>query len=209
MTQGNTPAADLFDALGIDYERAFAHSPAHRAALTWLVERLAPDSSVLDVGSGTGHPTARTLVDAGHRVQGVDISPRMVELARRQVPEASFRCQDSRTLELAASSVDAVCAFFSFLQMPRADQRHLVEKIARWLRPGGLFVAATVPVDVEEAPGRWMGYDVEVTSFAPVAFTDLLESAGFTVQETRETDFAPDSPIATPEPQLFVCATLR
>src|SRR3954449_12678560 len=81
------PAAEVFDALGLDYEKAFAGSEAHRASLEWLLGHRAPGSRVLDVGSGTGRPPAATLTGAGHTVLGVDVSPVMTELAARQVPE--------------------------------------------------------------------------------------------------------------------------
>lgn len=209
MAEQKTSAAELFDSLGIEYERAFGHAPAHRSALVWLTERLAPASDVLDVGSGTGRPTAQTLADAGHNVLGVDISSQMVELARRQVPKATFRHQDARTLELAASSMDAICAFYPFLQMPRSDQRDLLAKIAHWLRPGGYLLAATVALDVEGAAGQWMGHEVEVTSFAAEAFTELLEASGLEVLRTEQMEFTPDSALAITEPQLFVYARRR
>ncbi|MFD9720709.1 class I SAM-dependent methyltransferase [Streptomyces sp. NPDC059076] len=209
MTQRPTPAAELFDALGLKYEQAFGNAPAHRTALTWLTEQLAPASEVLDIGSGTGRPTAQTLADAGHRVLGVDISPGMVEIARRQVPNASFRHQDARTLELPDASVDAVCAFYPFLQMPRADQKDLIRKIARWLRPGGHLLAATVTLDVEGVAGQWMGHEVEVTSFAAEAFTALLKAADLQVLRTEELDFTPETDGAITEPQVFVYARRR
>lgn len=104
------PAAAVFDALGAEYERAFAASAAHRESLERLLADLAPGSRVLDVGSGTGRPTARTLADAGHRVLGVDVSPVMTALAARQVPTAEFRCADARDLPCPrASSTRSVC----------------------------------------------------------------------------------------------------
>ncbi|MEO3973568.1 class I SAM-dependent methyltransferase [Streptomyces sp. CAU 1734] len=206
MTHRNTPAAEVFDSLGAEYERAFAHAPGHHEALRWLAERLPPGSEVLDVGSGTGYPTAHALAGAGHRVLGVDVSPVMVELAARRVPEAVFRRADARTLEIAPASLDAVCAFFSLLQMDRADQRALVERIAGWLRPGGLFVTATAVLDVERAPFTWMGHDVEVTSFAAGDYLGLLEAAGLTVLESHEREFTPDVESPITESQLFAYA---
>ncbi|MFE7132171.1 class I SAM-dependent methyltransferase [Streptomyces sp. NPDC057638] len=209
MTEPKLSAARLFDALGADYERAFAHAPAHLASLRWLSERLAPGSEVLDLGSGTGRPTARTLADAGHRVLGVDVAPGMVERARAQVPNATFRCQDARTLERPAASLDAVCVYFSLLQLPRIDQRQLIEKIAHWLRPGGHLVLATVTADAEGLPIRWMGHELEVTSFTAEDLTALLGGAGFAVLETHAVDFLPEAEQAVPEPQFFVYATRR
>ncbi|MGW5468916.1 class I SAM-dependent methyltransferase [Streptomyces chartreusis] len=198
------PAAVLFDDLGPDYEKAFAHAPAHLSALEWLIERLPPAARTLDVGSGTGRPTAATLVEAGHSVLGVDVSPVMVELAARQVPEAEFRCDDIRELPLDADSFDGVCVFFSLLQMTRAEQSALMRRLTRALKPGGHLVLATVPADVEDVEVVFMGRRVLATSFAEGALTDLLESAGLTVLSRHDTAFTPAHPDAGPEPHLFV-----
>lgn len=201
---GGRRAARVFDALGPAYETAFAHSEAHRRSLEWLLGRLTPASRVLDVGSGTGRPTAETLARAGHEVLGVDVSPVMVELAARQVPEAEFRCVDARELPLAESSWDAVCVYFSLLQLDRAQQADLIGRLARALRPGGSLVLATVPLDVEGVDAVFMGQPVRVTSFAGEALVDLVTRAGLTVLAEEHVLFTPDHPEAVPEPHLFL-----
>ncbi|MFF8861167.1 class I SAM-dependent methyltransferase [Streptomyces sp. NPDC015139] len=198
------PAAVVFDALGLDYEKAFAASESHQASLRWLLERLAPGSSVLDAGSGTGRPTAETLSGAGHRVLGVDVSPVMVELAARQVPGAEFRLADLRELPVPDASFDAVCAYFSLLQMSRPEQAAVVARLARAVRPGGLVALATVPLDVEGVQAHFMGQPVEVTSFSAGAFTELVTRAGLTVLTEDDAVFTPAHPDAVPEPHLFL-----
>ncbi|GGW71220.1 methyltransferase [Streptomyces lucensis JCM 4490] len=198
------PAAVVFDALGLAYEEAFAASEPHRASLGRLLERLAPGSRVLDVGCGTGRPTAQALTGAGHRVLGVDVSPVMVELAGRQVPGAEFRLADIRRLPLEEGAFDAVCGYFSLLQMSRAEQAAVVGKLARAVRPGGLVSLATVPLDVQDAEGLFMGQPVRVTSFAAGEFTELVTGAGLTVLAEEHALFTPAHPEAVPEPHLFL-----
>ncbi|MDX3457948.1 class I SAM-dependent methyltransferase [Streptomyces sp. ME02-8801-2C] len=198
------PAAVLFDALGADYERAFAGAPAHRQALDWLIERLPSGARTLDVGSGTGRPTAAALVEAGHSVLGVDISPVMVELAVRQVPEAEFRHADVRELPLEPASLDGVCVFFSLLQMTRAEQSAVLRRLTLALKPGGHLVLATVPADVEDVEVVFMGRPVRATSFAEEDFTGMVEAAGLTVLARHSIVFTPDHPSAEPEPHLFL-----
>lgn len=197
-------AAAVFDALGARYEKAFAHSEAHQASLTWLLRKLGPRAQVLDVGSGTGRPTAAALAAAGHDVLGIDVSPVMVELAARQVPDAAFQCADVREVPLEDASFDAVCVYFALLQMSRLDQSAVVRRLTRAVRPGGSAVLATVPLDVEDAEGIFMGQPVRVTSFAADDFVDMVTEAGLTVLSRQTLMFTPAHPEATPEPHLFL-----
>lgn len=202
-------AAAVFDALGTEYEEAFAGSAAHRASLEQLLEVLPPHSRVLDIGSGTGRPTAQTLTEAGHTVLGVDVSPVMVDIAARQVPAAEFRCADVRELPLEEGGFDAVCVYFALLQMSREEQAEVFRVAGRVLRPGGHLAVATVPLDVEGVSGTFMGQPVEVTSFGEDEFTTMVEGAGFTVLSRESSMFVPALPAAVPEPQMFLLARRR
>jgi len=197
-------AAAVFDALGLTYEKAFARSEAHLASLEWLLGRLAPGSRVLDVGSGTGRPTASTLTDAGHEVLGVDVSPVMVDLAVRQVPQATFRRADIREVPLEDSSFDAVCVYFSLLQMTRAEQSEVLGRLARALRPEGSLVLATVPADVEDLAIEFMGQPVRATSFAAEDVVAVARGAGLAVESEQVVEFTPDHPEGAVEPHLFL-----
>ena len=55
------------------------------AYLRRFTELLRSGAAVLDVGCGSGRPVDRWLVEHGYRVTGLDVSPRQIELARRNV----------------------------------------------------------------------------------------------------------------------------
>ncbi|MGW1281519.1 class I SAM-dependent methyltransferase [Streptomyces tsukubensis] len=202
-----TPAPDpaaAFDAIGAAYEDAFAGSPARRASLDRLLEHLAPGSRILDIGCGTGRPTASTLAAAGHDVLGIDVSPVMVALAADRVPGGTFRRADIRELPLEEESYDAVCAYFSLLQMDRADQTRVLHRITRALAPGGLLAVGTVPIDVENFDAEFMGSPIRVTSFGAEPFRRLLVESGLTVLWEHQGHYTPRLPGAEPEAELFV-----
>ncbi|MFE4666958.1 class I SAM-dependent methyltransferase [Streptomyces sp. NPDC056716] len=198
------PAAVTFDAIGAAYQDAFAASEPHRRSLEWLLGRLAPGSRVLDVGSGTGRPTAETLAAAGHDVRGIDVSPVMVELAARQVPKATFVCADAREVALPEAHYDAACAYFSLLQMSQAEQSALIGRMARAVKPSGHLVLATVPLEAEDVEAVFMGRPVRASSFSTERFVALATEAGLTVLERDEVLFTPALPEAAPEPELFL-----
>lgn len=199
-------AAQLFDAVGQGYEEAFGRPPAVDEGVRLLLDRLSPHARVLDIGSGTGRPVAEDLAAAGHDVLGVDVSATMVDLARGQVPNARFVHADIREWETEDASWDAVCAFFPFLQMTRDEVVALLGRIARWLKPGGLLVLVTVPMDVEGLDVPFLGHTVRLTSFATPDLIGRIGEAGLTVLDSRSTVFSPDREGQPDEEHLLVLA---
>src|SRR5436853_7848992 len=97
---------------------ALRPSPARLRALRLADERIAAGAAVLELGCGAGVPMTATLA-AGRRLTGVDISPGQIARARRNVPGAEFHVADMTVLDLPASSLDAVVAFYSLTHVPR------------------------------------------------------------------------------------------
>ncbi|HWR48347.1 MAG TPA: methyltransferase domain-containing protein [Pseudonocardiaceae bacterium] len=201
-----TVAARPFDALGLTYEKTYAHMPERLAAISWLAARLPAGAKVLDVGSGTGRPTADLLASAGYQVTGIDVSATMIELARAQVPAARFEQTDVRLLPDRQGGWDAVCAFFSLLQMPREELDTTLARIAGWLALGGYFIFATVPFDAEETVVDWMGHSVKTSSYPAETYLERLRGAGLEIAHHHLSTFQPDYPGADVEEHLFVYA---
>ncbi|WP_439382974.1 class I SAM-dependent methyltransferase [Amycolatopsis lexingtonensis] len=199
-------AAEVFDALGKDYETAYRTATAQRAAITDLLADLPPEAKVLDLGAGTGRPTAELLVAAGHDVTGYDVAPKMVELARTQVPAARFELGDMRELSFEPGSWDAITAFFSMLQLPRTDQETMIGRLAGWLKPGGLLLFATVPADVDGVDIVFMGHPVRASSFTADALAERLRGAGLEIIREEQAEFVPDHPGAAAEPHVYLTA---
>jgi len=199
-------AAELFDAIGAGYEDAFGRPPVVDRAVRELQQLLPPAARVLDIGSGTGRPVAHDLAAAGHRVTGLDVSAVMIDIARTHVPAAEFVHVDVRDWTSPDESWDAVCAFFPFLQMSRADTAGVLAGIARWLVPGGYLLVVTVPLDGERLPSEFLGHPVEITSFAPDALSEQVAAAGLEVLHTQLELFQPDKPGAQAEEHLLITA---
>jgi SAM-dependent methyltransferase len=110
---------------------------------------------VVDLGCGSGIWAAE-LLRAGYGVYGVDCSAAMVHLARQTAPSATFRHASLRSASLPRC--DAVTALGEVLGYTRAGRRPAVERvfrrIAKVLRPGGLFVFDVV-VRGGRAPMRY------------------------------------------------------
>lgn len=112
------------------------------------------DSKVVDLGCGSGI-WAMQLSDAGYEAVGVDISPAMIEIARRRVPQTEFHI--GSFLQFAIPICRAVTALgevFNYLFDPENSLRSLegvCKRVFDALAPGGLLI-----FDVAE-PSRFRG----------------------------------------------------
>ena len=73
-----------------------------------------------DLGCGPGH-VARYLHEQGVQVCGIDLSPVMVEQARRLTPAVEFRQGDLSALDVADGAWAGVAAFYSLIHIPNSD----------------------------------------------------------------------------------------
>ncbi|MQA84533.1 MAG: methyltransferase domain-containing protein [Streptosporangiales bacterium] len=196
--------AEAFNRIGERYDEAFPHKEGQLAAGLWLLERLRPGAKVLDLGCGTGLPTARQLVDGGCEVTGIDISPVMLELARHNVPEARFQEFDLAGVDAGFGRFDALVAFFSLLMLPRAEIVETLPRIGEVLPPGGWFLLSMVEADVDDVSIPFLGTPVRVTGYLRDPLRANVEAAGFTVVDHSVFPYAPLTTQAPPEIQIFL-----
>lgn len=203
-----TGQAEAFDAIGDRYDEAFPHKEGQLAAGAWLAEALPAGSRVLDVGSGTGLPTADQLAAAGHRVVGVDLSPGMVAMARKHVPSAEFRQGDIADLggdgPGGLGTFDGITAFFSLLMLPRAEIPHALRMLHSMLRPDGLLALSMVEADVDDLSIPFLGHTIRVSGYLRDELRRVVHDAGFELTGEDSYAYAPASTDVPPEIQLFL-----
>lgn len=203
-TRRQTAQASAFDEIGAGYDQAFPHKEGQLEASDWLSGQLPAGARVLDIGVGTGLPTARRLQAAGLSITGMDISAGMLDLARRNVPGAELHQRDVLDLDDSVGRFDAVVAFFTLLMLPRSDIPEALRRIHAILDVGGLFALGMVEADLDDAPIPFLGRELRVTGYPRDELSAVVEKAGFAVTDLREYAYEPTSPQAPPEVQLFL-----
>ncbi|GGW74686.1 class I SAM-dependent DNA methyltransferase [Streptomyces xantholiticus] len=205
--------AEAFDAIGDRYDEAFPHKEGQLSAGEWLIRSLPAGSRVLDLGCGTGEPTARRLTDAGLEVVGVDLSSGMVKLAREKVPEATFHQLDLADLRPGGPTdlgrFDAVAAFFSLLMLPRAEIPVALRTVHHLLVPEGLFALSMVEADVDNRAIPFLGNTIRVSGYLREELHNIVEAGGFEILEESSYNYAPAVSDVPPEEQVFLCCRRR
>jgi SAM-dependent methyltransferase len=116
--------------------------PWLRAPLAAFAEEVRGLGPVLDVGCGPGAVTAH-LAGLGLAVSGVDLSPRMVEHARRLHPGLRFDVASATDLDLPPGSMGGLLGWWSLFNLPRDVLPGVVASFARALVPGGQILLGT------------------------------------------------------------------
>jgi ubiquinone/menaquinone biosynthesis C-methylase UbiE len=105
-----------------------------------LVHVLAPQPGErwLDIACGAGH-VAELAAGAGARVTGIDISPRLIEVAKARAAaggyDIEYRVGDAENLDVEDGSVDAAASSVGLIFAP--DHDAVARELARVVRPGG------------------------------------------------------------------------
>lgn len=179
--------------------------PWLRAALDAFAEDVAGLGPVLDVGCGPGHVTAH-LAARGLAVRGVDLSPRMVEHARRRYPDLGFEVASATALDLEPGSMGGLLGWWSLFNLPRDVFAEVIAGFARAVVPGGQVLLGMHVGDQDITRRQaYGGIAVEWTThrWLPEQLIDVVQSAG--LQVVAEVRF----PAAGDQPPQVVLAARR
>ncbi len=151
--------------------------------LNKLLIQIEPGSSVLDLGCGSGNP-ADVEIAKKHKVTGVDISERQIDLARENVPDGNFIHSDAGSVDFPQNSFDAVVSFYTIEHIPREEHRTILQRVNQWLRPNGFFLISLEAAEFDGGMGEWLGVPMFFSCYAPEKMKQMVVEIGFEILET-------------------------
>jgi SAM-dependent methyltransferase len=141
-------------------------------------------SRVCDLGCGPGHVTAY-LSSRGIDVFGIDLSPAMIDVARRRSHAIQFVVGDMRNLDLPAGSLGGIVSLYAIIHLRRKAVLGVLREMFRVLRPSGRLLLACHRGNGKVHMDEWLGQPVsmDVTLFEPEELQGYLTETGFHVEE--------------------------
>ncbi len=178
----------FYDAVATDYADRFrdmlAVRPLDRALLAGFAELVLADGTgqVADLGCGPGRVTAH-LHGLGLPVFGVDLSPRMVALARAEHPDVRFEEGSMLSLDFPDGSLGGIVAWYSIIHTPQERLPEVFAEFHRLLAPGGhlllAFQAGDEPLHLSRPFGHPVSLDFQRRR--PDHIAELANDAGLPV----------------------------
>jgi SAM-dependent methyltransferase len=189
---------ESYDRIAEDYAATFFtqlnSKPLDRALLRLLAEEAPGQLPVADVGCGPGH-VARHLHSLGRRTLGIDLSARMIAVARQRTPEVCFQVGNMLALDAPDGAWGGIVAFYSIIHLGADELPGAFSELYRVLVPGGLLLLAFGVSPPSGVPGvevdgdtihaqEFLGHKVSLHAriLEVAAVCDQLERAGLVVE---------------------------
>jgi SAM-dependent methyltransferase len=162
------------------------HSWSNKKELEDFANRLPKRGTVLDAGCGAGY-AIRFLVKREFKVTGIDVSRRMLELAKWKVPKAKLLRMDMREMTLPARSFDGIVSLYSVIHVPRRSHRRILSEFRQLLKPGGLLLLCTGWGDYIGVEDNWLGTGSKMywSHYGKETNLKMIKESGFEIIWSR------------------------
>jgi len=149
-------------------------------------QTLRVNSTVLDLGCGTGIPVTMVLIEEAMIVYGIDASPTMVRVFRQNFPHSPVACEAIEDSLFFSRKFDAIIAWGLMFLLPPQIQETVIQKAANALQNGGKFLftatgknnkwkdAMTDQLSISLDPGKYK----ELLTASGLALVDEFEDEG-------------------------------
>ena len=198
MTDQTSTIRQSYDQIADEYARRIYHElegkPFDRELLRRFAKAIGGSGELCDMGCGPGH-VARYLQSLGAKVLGLDISPAMVEQARRLNPDIRFQVGDMLALDRPDGTLAAIVAFYAIVNIPNQFLLTAFREMFRVLQAGGLLLLAFhVGKEAAHYDELWdRPICMDFFYFQPAEIRGYLEAAGFAIEKVNEREpYAPE-----------------
>lgn len=186
-------SAKFWDRISKRYaKRPVADEAAYQKKLEITRQYLQPDMQVLEIGCGTGS-TAITHAPFVKHIQALDVSPKMLEIARDKALAANID-----NISFTVASVDEFSADDSSLDMVLGlsilhlldNWQDVVSRVYGMLKPGGLFISSTACIGDSMKfmkfvlpIGNFLGLIPTIKVFTTDELLQALSTPGFQIEQ--------------------------
>ncbi|MHA3965012.1 MAG: class I SAM-dependent methyltransferase [Candidatus Thorarchaeota archaeon SMTZ1-45] len=170
---------ESYDRMGEMYHK-FRDNEKFIPQLEQFSELLPRLGDVLDAGCGVGRPTSEFLAKKGFNVTGIDISEKMIELARKNVPDARFYQKNILLLDFPEQSFDGIICVYTLWHIPRVSHPTIIQNFHRMLKDDGILILNT-GIHESEGMSEFFGEPMLWSTNDPKKTLEVVKDMGFDI----------------------------
>ncbi len=140
---------ETWNKIALLYQNKFMDLDIYDKTYDFICDNISKKGAhLLEIGCGPGNITKYLLNKRpDYKIFGIDIAPRMIELAKQNNPTANFATMDSRQIDLITLKFDGVVCGFCLPYLSYLDSKKLIADCNILLRENGLFYISFVEGD--------------------------------------------------------------
>jgi ubiquinone/menaquinone biosynthesis C-methylase UbiE len=172
------------------FQNEMREKPYDRKIIKMFLNRIPRNSCILDAGCGPSGHISAYIHQFGHRVIGVDISDRCVEIAAQSNPNIAFYRMDMTELDFPDQNFDGIISYYSIIDTPKSAISKIFQEYYRVLKSNGYLLIVVKEGDAEGYIDSLLDIPVKIyfTQFRSHEIRKYLLDHGFEVEfiESRE-----------------------
>lgn len=191
----NKIAVEAFDNAAEGYAAKFMDQSLYQDSFDIFCEALPfPSSRILDIACGPGNISKYLLSKLpGLQLMGIDLAPRMIELAKAHNPNAEFLVWDSRKIKELNRKFEAIMCGFCLPYLSKEEALDMLSQSADILTENGVLYLSTMEGSYEdsdwEGPSSGEGPKIYMHYHESAYLLPALEKLGFEIRFHHRQDF--------------------
>lgn len=178
-------AVDIFNKRANEYQDKYMDVDLYGDTFDLFCNRITKkNAGILEIACGPGNITKYLLTKRPDlKIFGIDLAPNMIELAKKNNPEAEFRVMDCRDIARLDKKYDGVMCGFALPYLSKEESVQLIGHVAGLLKPGGIFYLSTMEDDYGKSGFRQSskGDRMYIHYHQADYLTDALQVNGFNI----------------------------
>ena len=172
--------SDWYNKVGEDCLRYYKKSHSNELSVLKKLQFLLPNkSTILDVGCGTGKPISQFLSEEGYDVFGVDISKKMISLAKKNSPKAKFQVRDLNKLKFK-EKFNAIVCLFVILHLPKRRLSQVFKLFVNALKKEG-YLLFSFNEGKKEGYFTFFGRKIYLSQYTKREIEEIIKKSNFKI----------------------------
>lgn len=183
-----------FDEFADEYAGRFMNVNDYKDSIDEFCKTSIKNPSILDLACGPGNFTRYLLTKfPDSKIVGVDLAPRMVELAKKQVPQAEFLVMDILKVNELKEKFDLIICSFGLPFLSKEEAGIFIRDCAKLLNHGGKLYLSTMEGDETEAGFETTSFtgsaEIYFNYHRKVDLEKAIKSGGLQLEYFKEQDY--------------------